>query len=87
MSMPWKDLHGAAKVLVICLTVLLVAGGLCGVQSALLSGARFLPDSWAEVFIVTGVIELIAMLASVVVGFIALLVWGFGSMFRRDREP
>ncbi|HEY2860411.1 MAG TPA: hypothetical protein VGJ21_18460 [Terracidiphilus sp.] len=83
MKMPWTNLHGAAKVVAICAMVFLVAAGLCGMEGAILSVGR-LTDSVASIFIVLGGIAAMAIVVSVLVGFVALLVWGFGSMFRRD---
>lgn len=85
MTVPWKNRRGAAKVAALCAAVLLVSAGLCGMQLLWLNRAGGMSENLG-VFMITGAIELMAMLASVVVGFIALLVWGFGSMFRRDPE-
>ncbi|HEY3704666.1 MAG TPA: hypothetical protein VGL22_06355 [Terracidiphilus sp.] len=70
----------------ICAVVALVAGGLCGVQLLVLNNQRGWGDLLGPTFMVTGALELIAILVCAVVGFVALLVWGFGSMFRRDGD-
>ena len=87
MNMPWKNLHGAAKAVAICAAVLLVSGGLCGMQLLVLNlhlGGN--TNDMAPIFMLTGALELVAIVVSAVVGFIALLVWGFGSLFRRDSD-
>jgi len=35
MRMPWTNLEGPARLPVFCVTILLVASGLCGIQAAL----------------------------------------------------
>lgn len=72
----------ARKVLVACVAVLLVSGGLCGVQLLILHGAGRAPDSLTAVFMLTGAAELIAMSCAVVVGLGALLVWIVGNSRR-----
>ena len=83
MSMPGAGLHGAAKVVAICAVVFLIAAGLCGVEAGVLSGVRHMPDTVAGVFIGLGVLGAVSMILSAVVGFVALLVWAFGSALRR----
>lgn len=87
MNMPWKNLHGAAKIVAVCAAILLTSAGLCGAQMAVLDAANAKgSDNLTGIFMITGLIEIAAMLISVLVGFIALLVWGFGSLFSRDRS-
>jgi hypothetical protein len=84
MHMPWKNLHGAPKVVAICAVVLLVSYGLCGVQMGMLGILRGAPTYVSGGLVIAGVIEGIAGLVAGLVGFIALLVWGFSKMLRRD---
>jgi hypothetical protein len=86
MKMPWTNRQGAAKAIAICVTVLLVSAGLCGMQLLVLNLSRGSADGLTTIFMITGALELIAILLSVLIGFIALLIWGFGSLFRRDRD-
>lgn len=74
MRMPWTNLEGPARLLVMCITVLLVSAGLCGLQLAIVSSDNGNP--WiANLFILTGFVELVAMILSALVGIIALMVW------------
>jgi hypothetical protein len=97
--MPWDDLEGPAKLLAICVAVFLVAAGLCGVQWFVVgvSGAGKAAIGTAMVL---AVIEVIAMVASVVVGFVALIFWvvsfkggkrgpgpGTQTLFPRENTP
>jgi hypothetical protein len=86
MNMPWKNLHGAAKVVAICAAVLLVSFGLCGVQMSMLGLLRGAPTSGSEGLVIAGVIEGVAGLIAGLVGFIALLVWGIGRIVRSGRQ-
>jgi hypothetical protein len=73
MKIPWKNLEGPARLLLICLTVLLIAGGLCGLQfvlSASLYGRRM-----PSFFMLIGILELIAILVSGLVAIGALIAW------------
>jgi hypothetical protein len=81
--MRWTRLHGPAKVLVICVAVLLLSAGLCGLQWTLVNG-HGLPSN---ALIITGIIEIVGMVLSAAAGFVALVIWGFGAIFRRSREP
>jgi hypothetical protein len=75
MKMPWSNLEGPAKLLAICAAVLLVSSGLCGLQLFLAGAAYGRSDGLTILFAVLGVVELIAMAGSVVVGIISLLFW------------
>jgi hypothetical protein len=76
-------MRGAAKVAAICAVVFLVSLGLCGAEGALLSSVRHMPDTVAGIFIGIGVLGAVGAILSAVVGFVALLVWAFGSALRR----
>jgi hypothetical protein len=80
--MPWSNLHGAAKVATVCAAIFLLSGGLCGLQVLVLNDGG--GDRFMTVYIIAGALEVIAIVLSAVVGFVALLVWGFGSLLRRD---
>ncbi|HKF48174.1 MAG TPA: hypothetical protein VKB38_12510 [Terracidiphilus sp.] len=83
MSMPWSKLQGPAKVAAICAAVLLVSAGLCGAQLLVLNFAAGRSNSLGTAFIVTGALELIAIILSAAVGVIALLIWGIGKIVGR----
>lgn len=85
MNMPWTNVHGAAKVVVVCVAVFLVSAGLCGIESVTLSAVHHMPDNAAGVLIGVGVLGAVGMILSALVGFIALLVWGIGGIFRRGQ--
>ena len=74
MSPPWSRLEGPARLLVNCVVILLIAGGLCGLQ---LFTLNFTSNNGAltSLLMVTGAVELAAMLASALVGLFALLAW------------
>ena len=101
MSMPWDDLEGPAKLLAICAAVFLVSAGLCGVQWFVIGFAdgRGGGQALAGIVILLGVVELIAMAGSIVVGFVALILWiagfkgsqrgpdpGAQTLFPRDKD-
>jgi hypothetical protein len=73
--MPWNNLQGPAKVLAISVAVLLVAAGLCGVQVTILSGLRGNSPSLESVFMLTGFVELGAMLIAGIVAVVSILAW------------
>lgn len=75
MKMPWDDLDGPAKVLAISAAVLLVAGGLCGVQFLIISGVRGNAQALVSVFTLTGILELIAIVMAGLTAAGALLAW------------
>jgi hypothetical protein len=82
MKMPWTNQRGPAKLLVVCATVLLVSGGLCGVQYAVFSVASHSgEDILAPIFMYTGMAELAAMLLSVL-GLVIGATWLVGKAIR-----
>jgi hypothetical protein len=62
MKMPWGNLEGPAKLLVICVAIFLVSAGLCGMQWAIAMGPR--SDSLGDLFIPLGIVEIVAMAGS-----------------------
>ena len=76
MNLPWSRLESPARFLVTCVVILLVAGGLCGLQLLILTEY---PDSnkLTSLFIVTGLIELGVVIVSIVLALAALvrLIW------------
>ena len=86
MKMPWSELEGPAKVLAICAAVFLVASGLCGMEFFVAGAAGSRANSLISVFIAIGVLSLNANAGSLIVGFIALILWlvGFKDSNRRS---
>ena len=84
MKMPWNDLEGPARILAICATVLLVSGGLCGLQAVLMSAIH--NNSLITFFMVTGLVELGAIVLSLVVGLGAVVAWVGTAVFSGSRE-
>jgi hypothetical protein len=84
MKMPWTNRQGPAKLIAVCATVLLVAGGLCGVQiGVFLSAGRLagnhaninnITDALIPVFIFTGLAELAAVLLCLI-GLVIGVIW------------
>jgi hypothetical protein len=77
MKMPWTNRTGPAKLLAVCASVLLVAGGLCGVQYAVVLASSNQLNFLLPVFIFTGMAELAAIvlsLAGLVIGAMWLIV-------------
>jgi hypothetical protein len=87
MNVPWRNLEGPAKLLAICVVVLLVASGLCGLQWMIfVGGMGGNGDSGLmNVFISLGILELTAMAASVVIAVGTLIVWGLKTAFNRSQ--
>jgi hypothetical protein len=83
MKMPWNDLEGPAKVLITSVAVLLVAAGLCGTQFLIMSGIRGNAPALTSVFMLTGIIELVAMLIAAVVAVAALIAWLAIALYER----
>jgi hypothetical protein len=76
--MPWSELEGPAKLLAICVAIFLVSSGLCGMEFLIAGMAGARANSLVPLFIAIGVLSLIAIAISVVVGFIALILWAVG---------
>ena len=76
MKLSWSNLTVPAKAVVICITILLVASGLCGLQWT------FVGKHWDNnhnvmiaLFMLTGVIELLVMALSAVGAVVAAFIW------------
>jgi len=75
MRMPWSNRQGPMKMLVICVTVLLVASGLCGVQGMLAGVLRFgKSDFLVGPIIALGIVGFAAILLSIG-GMVIALIW------------
>jgi hypothetical protein len=85
MKMPWSNFEGPAKLVVFCLTIFLVAGGLCGLQWAISNGMHSGVDNLAVVFAITGILELGVMLLSLAAMIGGALVWMIAAI-RRGRS-
>lgn len=83
MNVPWQNLHGPARVLAFCATVLLVASGLCGIQAVLVFSSP-LAQKWEPLFLCTGIIELVAIAICTLVA-VCVLIWWFVSAITSRR--
>jgi hypothetical protein len=75
MKMPWRNLEGPAKWLVIAAVFLLVSSGLCGLQFAIVRVANQHGTNLAGLFIFSGVVEVIAMAISACGVVVCLILW------------
>jgi len=81
MKMPWSRFEGPAKLLVMCLTILLVASGMCGLQWAVMSGGTT-GATLGAFLIPLGIIELIAIGLSALGLVVVLIFWGARTIYR-----
>jgi hypothetical protein len=75
MKMPWKNLEGPAKLLIICVVIFLVSAGLCGLQLSFAGVLYERNDGLTGFIVVLGIIEVLAIAGSLLVGIIALHLW------------
>lgn len=86
MWKPWRNVEGPAKVLVVFVTMLLVATGLCGVQWFLFAiGGRDL-GAFMTVIFVLGYLELAVMAISLAGAVITLLWMGIRGLIWPGRD-
>lgn len=74
MKTPWRNLGGTGKLIAICVAVFLVAGGLCGIQWAVV-GRTHIPNSIENILIAIGLIELALMVLSAAVMVVTSVVF------------
>jgi hypothetical protein len=83
---PWSRLEGYPQLIVVCVCVLLVSGGLCGVQLAfadpIYNGKGFLPI----LLILLGMVEWLAMGAAALVLAFCLVLWPIEALFLRGKQ-
>jgi hypothetical protein len=79
-----RELVGFAKTLVILVAVLLVSAGLCGLQLAV--DGKSSPEI-QQLFVLTGALEILAGVVSVLGVVIVLLLWGASTIIRLLRNP
>ena len=86
MTMLWNRFQGFARILVFCVTVLLVSSGMCGVQLAILSMGSGSTGGSALVslFMFTGVVELIAIGLSAGAIIVVLIAWAVRTVYFRS---
>jgi hypothetical protein len=78
-----RNLHGPAKMIVIFAAILLASGGLCGLQIAIVSQSHEqYGGNLGGVFFLTGIIELAAMVVSLVGIVIVLILWAIRALTR-----
>ncbi|HTB98395.1 MAG TPA: hypothetical protein VK716_15400 [Terracidiphilus sp.] len=83
MNLPWSSLEGPARLLVTCIAIMLVAGGLCGLQFLIVNADPENSGPLMSLFMVTGAAELVAMLVSTVLALGALIAL-IGKRITRD---
>jgi hypothetical protein len=82
MRAPWSRLTGRARILVLCATVLLIASGLCGTQLLILNAVpNGSGNNLTALFMITGILELVAMALSAAGVIVAALVWGISALY------
>ncbi len=86
MKAPWSNLEGPAKWLVIAVVALLVSSGLCGLQFALATHANQNSSTVVWLFMVTGIVELIAMALSACGVVVSLIIWIATALYSRFSE-
>jgi hypothetical protein len=82
-----REIEGPAKVLVILVAVLLVSAGMCGLQLTIADEIYRGSGGFGSVMMLLGILELIAMLVSLIgiaIVLVSLLVTRF---FKRERHP
>jgi uncharacterized membrane protein SpoIIM required for sporulation len=89
MSKPWSEFEGFAKALVICVVVMLVSSGLCGVQWFLATQLGNYGGALSGVLIPLGIIELVAIVVSGSAAVVILLAWAARTLYLRisGRNP
>jgi len=75
MNLFGRDYQGFAKWLVLFVMVLLIAGGLCGMQFALVSAAGEKANVFEGFFMLTGIVELGAILISLLGIVVVAVAW------------
>jgi hypothetical protein len=79
-------LEGFPQLIVVCVCVLLVSGGLCGVQLAI-ANIPNAPDVLQPVFMILGAFELLAMGASALLLVFCVIAWPISAVVKRGRTP
>jgi hypothetical protein len=74
MKTPFSELQGPAKVLAICIVIVFVGSGLCGLEWAVAGALGGKGQSFLPAIVVLGIIQAIAIIVAVLVAFIALVV-------------
>jgi hypothetical protein len=80
MKYPWSSLSGFPKALVICIAILLVSGGLCGLQLAISSAANSGPLT--SFLMIPGIFELAAFWGAALGTVVCLIGWIGSAIYR-----
>jgi uncharacterized membrane protein YdbT with pleckstrin-like domain len=75
-----REIEGYAKTVVTAASVMLVAGGLCGLQLIVFDRS---PNALQWVFMATGFIELVSFLVSIGVIVVVSALWGLDALYQR----
>ncbi len=84
MKYPWSSLSGFPTALVIFVAILLVSGGLCGLQAAI--GSAFGSDGMTGLLIIPGILELVCIGVSAIGIVVCLIGWMVTAIYRAIRK-
>ena len=87
MKYPWSNLIGIPKALVVCIAVLLVSSGLCGMQWAIASALKGDGGAIGGLFMLTGIVELFVMVVSACGIVLLLIVWPIHMIYSKYAKP
>ena len=82
-----REVHGPAKVLVIFVAVLLVSAGMCGLQLTMANKIYNSSGAFGAIMMLLGILELIAMLVSLIGIAIVLVNLLVTRLFKREPGP
>ncbi len=85
MKTPWANLEGYPRAIVLAVCVLLVSGGMCGVQ-AVVANMPKAPGFLLPIFTILGAFELLGIGASALVLVICLVAWPISAGMRRGSK-
>ena len=74
MKTPWANLEGYPRAIVASVCILLLSGGLCGVQLAI-ANLPNVPSALAPLAMITGALEISGILGSALVLAFCLIAW------------
>ena len=84
MKTPWHNLEGYPRAIVASVCILLLSGGLCGVQWAVIWIPHF-PEWMVGPFEVAGFAELLAMGGASLVLIVSLIAWPISAILRQGK--
>ena len=87
MKLSGRELDALPQALVVLVTVLLVAAGLCGLQWTQMNNPRVQGPAPAVLFVAAGVLEFVAIAASAAGIVVVLILWGVRILYSRFAKP